>query len=130
MFKGPSSMSPFVFVYWVWILTSQIIYVKTNCWNLWPSSALKAISTDFLIRSFFSLTSRPPPAAHACPSGLKRHSRREIFSIFFKFFKILKFYIFLVIPRSWGVQRYPCFKIIRENSQDRSAHTHELCFIT
>ena len=26
---------------------------------------------------FILLASGPPPAAHACPSGLKRHSRRE-----------------------------------------------------
>ena len=40
----------------------------------------------------------------------KRHSRREIFHFFFQFFEILKSYIFLVIPRSWGVHRYPWFQ--------------------
>ena len=46
------------------------------------------------------LASGPPLAAHAHPSGTKRHSRREIFrkKFFFQFFEILKFYIFVVIP--------------------------------
>ena len=35
--------SSFVFVYWVWILTSQSIYLaKTKLWPIWPSSAVKA----------------------------------------------------------------------------------------
>ena len=42
--------------------------------------------------------------------GGKRHSRREIFQIFFWFFKIWKFHIFVFIPGSWGVHRYPWFQ--------------------
>ena len=80
----------------------------------------------------FILASGPPPVAHARPSGLKRHSRgkrhsrREIFQKFF--FQFSKFYIFLVIPRSWGVHRYPWFEnrsinMAREEA-DKQTHIH------
>ena len=65
-------------------------------------------------------------AAHAYPSGLKRHSWRENafkeanFSkillyilqknFFLNFSKSQFFFIFLLIPRSWGVHRCPWFQ--------------------
>ena len=63
----------------------------------------------------FTLASGPPTAAHARPSGMKRHSRREKafkegnFPNFFHFLKFLK-YTFEVIPGSWGVHRCPWFQ--------------------
>ena len=63
------------------------------------------------------LASGPPPAAHARPSGLKRHSRREeafkegnFSKMFFSIFRNFKILYFLVIPGSWGVHRYPWFQ--------------------
>ena len=59
--------------------------------------------------------------------GGKRHSRREIFQkkkIFFQFFEILNFYIFLVIPRSWGVHRYPWFQNRSINMARTEVHRH------
>ena len=56
MFKGPLSMTSFVFVYWVWILTSQSIYVaKSKCWPLWPLSAIKVKCKDFWLEPFLYL---------------------------------------------------------------------------
>ena len=49
------------------------------------------------------------------------------------FFEILKFYIFLVIPRSWGVHRYPWFEnwsIDKARAEaDKHRNKHTMCFI-
>ena len=82
---------------------------------------------------------------------MKRHSRGEeafkggrgiqggkfFKTFFFQFFEILKSYIFVVIPGSRGVHRYPWFQNRLMNMARGEAdthtrthtHTHELRFI-
>ena len=102
----------------------------------------KFLANQFLIQilqSFLSINSlqgrlrRPTLALWV----LKRHSRREEafkegnFSK--KKFNFSKFYIFLVIPGSWGVHRYPWFQNrfinMARSEADTQTDTHELRFI-
>ena len=54
------------------------------------------------VRIFIILASGPPLAAHVCPSGLKRQSRREEFSKFFLIFKKFEYLYFSSHPWVMG----------------------------
>ena len=60
--------------------------------------------------------------------GFEEAFKEENFSkFFFQFFKILKSYTFLGIPRSWGVHRYPWFQNWFINMARTEVHTHMNC---
>ena len=73
------------------------------------------------------LAAGPPLAQPFAQGGIEGG---KIF-FFFQIFEICIFYIFLVIPRSWGVHRCPCwFENLSVNKAQAEVRTHlTLCFI-
>ena len=114
---------PFGFFWHQWQFSSITLDRNTSCKNfrdsqylIWkpickiavfgPGKLIFGGKEPFLITHF-----RAAFSGQRLPSGFEEASRKEIFQkFFFWFFEILRFYIFLVIPGSWGVHRYPWFQ--------------------
>ena len=99
-------------------------------WILLRFRKIELPSTFEIFVEYYSLQGRlrrPTLALRFWRDNLeeKRHWRWEIFQkILFSIFEILKFYIFLVPPRSWGVHRYPWFENWSINMARAEVHIH------